>query len=348
MKKFKKIIAVILTAVLAIGIAAGCAAQKTGNNSSAGSTDEKSAAPAEKTKITFVLDWTPNTNHTGLYVAQDKGYFSDAGLEIEIVQPPEDGAEMLVGANKAQFGVSFQDSMLPAVAGDNKMPIEAVAALVQHNTSGIISLKGKGMDKPKGLEGKKYATWDLPIEKATLKQVVEADGGDFSKVQLIPVTVTDEVSVLQSGTVDAIWIFYGWAGVATEVAGLETDYFAFKDVDPVFDYYTPVIIGNVDWMKANPDAAKAFLSALKKGYEFAIDNPDEAADILLKNAPELDEKLVKASQKYLSKEYKAEVSQWGYIAPDRWNAFYRWISDNKLFTAEIPENTGFSNEYLPE
>lgn len=346
MKKFKKIIAVLLTAALALGIAAGCAANKTENSNSIN--NDTSGKPAEKTKITFVLDWTPNTNHTGLYVAQDKGYFSEAGLEVEIVQPPEDGAEMLVGANKAQFGVSFQDSMLPAVVGDNKMPIEAVAALVQHNTSGIISLKGKGMDKPKGMEGKKYATWDLPIEKATLKQVIEADGGDFSKVQLIPSTVTDEVSALQSGAVDAIWIFYGWAGVATEVAGLETDYFAFKDIDSVFDYYTPVVIGNTDWMKANPEAAKAFLSALKKGYEFAVDNPDEAAEILLKNAPELDDKLVKASQKYLSKEYKAEVAQWGYIAPERWNAFYRWVSDNKLFTADIPDNTGFSNEYLPE
>ena len=315
------------------------------SNSAAEKTDEKAK---EKTKVTFVLDWTPNTNHTGLYVAQEKGYFSDAGLDIEIVQPPEDGAEMLVGANKAQFGVSFQDSMLPAVVGDSKMPIEAVAAVVQHNTSGIVSIAGKGMDKPKGLEGKKYATWDLPIEKATLKQVIEADGGDFSKVELIPSTVTDEVSALKSGTVDAIWIFYGWAGVAAEVAGLKTDYFAFKDIDPVFDYYTPVIIGNTDWMKANPDAAKAFLSALKKGYEFAIDNPDEAADILLKNAPELDEKLVKASQKYLSKEYKSEVTRWGYMDPSRWNKFYQWINDNSLFTEKIPDNTGFSNEYLPE
>ncbi len=336
----KKILSAVIACTLVLLITAGCSKQASND----GKTDEKT----EKTKVTFVLDWTPNTNHTGLYVAQDKGYFSDAGLEVEIVQPPEDGAEMLVGSGKAQFGVSFQDSMLPAVAGDNKMPVEAVAAVVQHNTSGIISLKGSGMDRPKGLEGKKYATWDLPIEKATLKQVVEADGGDFGKVKLIPSTVTDEVSALQSKSVDAIWIFYGWAGVATEVAGLDTDYFAFKDIDPVFDYYTPVIIGNSDWLKDNADTAKAFLSALKKGYEFAIDAPEDAADILLNNAPELDKKLVVESQKYLSKEYKAEVSQWGYMDPERWNRFYDWINDNKLFDSKIPENTGFTNDYLPE
>ena len=329
----KRIISIVLACALAAVFIAGCNAQS--------GTETKG-----KTKITFVLDWTPNTNHTGLYVAREKGYFADAGLDVEIIQPPEDGAEVLVGSGKAQFGVSFQDSMLPTIAGESKMPVAAVAAVVQHNTSGIVSLKGKGMDRPKGLEGKKYATWSLPIEQATLKRVVEADGGDFSKVKLVPETVTDEVSALQSGNVDAIWIFYGWAGVATEIAGLETDYFAFKDIDPVFDYYTPVIIGNTDWMKDNPESAKAFLFALKKGYEYAIDDPSDSADILLKAAPELDRELVKKSQEYLSKEYRSDSEKWGYIDPARWNSFYNWINENKLYDAEIPENTGFTNDYL--
>ena len=300
----------------------------------------------DKAKITVVLDWTPNTNHTGLYVAQEKGYYEDAGLEVEIVQPPEDGAEVLVGSGKAQFGVSFQDSMIPAISGDDAMPITAVAALIQHNTSGIISRKGDGIDTPKGLEGKKYATWDLPIEKATIKQVMSDDGADFSKVQLIPEYVTDEVSTLQAKTVDAIWIFYGWAGIATEVAGLETDYFAFKDINEVFDYYTPVLVGNTEWLSENPDTAKAFLSATAKGYEFAIDNPDEAADLLCKAVPELDKKLVKASQNYLKDQYKAEVKQWGYIDSKRWNAFYKWINDNNLSEEKLSENQGFTNDYL--
>ena len=344
----KRILAVIMAAVMLMLIGVGCGSTTESSSPAdcSSSTDVDSPVSGEKTKITFVLDWTPNTNHTGLYVAQEKGYFDEAGLEVEIVQPPEDGAEALVGTGKAQFGVSFQDTMLPAIIGDNAMPVQAVAAILQHNTSGIISRKGEGLDSPKGMEGKKYATWDLDIEKATLKQVVEADGGNFDKVQLIPSTVTDEVSALESKSVDAIWIFYGWAGIATEVAGLETDYFAFKDIDPVFDYYTPVVLGNIAWMKENPDEAKAFLSALKKGYEYAIDNAEEAAEILLKAAPELDETLVLESQKYMSKQYKAEVEQWGYIDPARWNAFYNWINENKLASEEIPENTGFTNNYL--
>ena len=219
--------------------------------------------------VTVVLDWTPNTNHTGIYVALANGYFEEAGLDVQVVQPPEDGAVTLVASGKAQFGVSFQDSLAPAFAGDSPMPVTAVAAIIQHNTSGIVSRAGEGMDTPRGLEGRKYATWDLDVEKATIRDVMAADGGNFDLVELIPSTVTDEVSALQSGSVDAIWIFYGWAGVACEVADLDIDYFEFADIDPVFDYYTPVLIGSNAWLEENPDAARAFLAALSKGYTYA-------------------------------------------------------------------------------
>lgn len=309
---------------------------------------KKEEKQESKQKITFVLDWTPNTNHTGLYVAQAKGYFEEAGLEVEIKQPPEDGAEVLIASGKADFGVSFQDTMAAALVGDDALPITAVAAVIQHNTSGIISRAGEGMNSPKGMEGHSYATWNSPIELATLEQVVKADGGDFSKVELIPSTVTDEVTALKSKSVDSIWIFYAWAGVKTELEGLETDYFEFADIDPVFDYYTPVIIANNKFLKENPETAKAFLKALSKGYEFAIENPEEAADILCKAAPELDKELVLASQKYLADRYQAEAKCWGYIDADRWNNFYKWINDNKLVEGELPLNTAFTNDYLPQ
>lgn len=306
-------------------------------------------ASAEETeKITFVLDWTPNTNHTGLYVAESLGYFAEQGLEVEIVQPPEDGADALVASGKAQFGVSFQDTMAPGVAGENALPTTAVAALIQHNTSGIVSRKGEGMDTPKGMEGKKYATWDSPVEVAMIQNVVEEDGGDFSKVEMIPSTVTDEVSALQSGSVDAIWIFYAWAGVKMELENLETDYFAFKDINPVFDYYTPVVIANNSFLEEEPETAKKFLTALRDGYEYAIENPEDAAKILCEAAPELDEELAVESQKYLADQYKAEVEQWGYMDPERWDSFYQWLNENQLVENEIPEGAGFSNAYLPE
>ena len=300
-------------------------------------------------KITIVLDWTPNTNHTGIYAALANGYFEEAGLDVQVVQPPEDGAVALVASGRAQFGVSFQDYLAPAYVGEDKMPVTAVAAVIQHNTSGIVSRAGEGMDRPAGLEGRKYATWDLDVEKATIRDVMTADGGDFDKVELIPSTVTDEVSALQSGSVDAIWIFYGWAGVACEVAGLDIDYFDFADIDPVFDYYSPVIIGNDAWLAENPEAAKAFVAALSKGYTYCVEHPKEAADILMEAAPELksNPELVYASQEYLADEYIADASRWGEFDPDRWAAFFSWLNENELMEGQLDPSFGFTNEYLP-
>ena len=326
----KKLFALLLAVILVLTLTA-CGGEKTAD------------------KITVVLDWTPNTNHTGIYVALAKGYFEEAGLNVQVVQPPEDGAVALVASGKAQFGVSFQDSLAPAFVGDSPMPVTAVAAVIQHNTSGIVSRAGEGMDTPRGLEGKKYATWDLDVEKATIRDVMAADGGDFDKVELIPSTVTDEVSALRSGIVDAIWIFYGWAGVACEVAGLPTDYFEFADIDPVFDYYTPVIIGGNAWLEENPEAAKAFLAALSRGYTYAVENPKEAADILMEAAPELKSNAaqVYASQEYLASEYIADAAQWGEFDADRWAAFFGWLNENGLLETEIDPGYGFTNEYLP-
>lgn len=333
---YKSGAAALLIAALTLSIA-GCGKKE----SSTASKEEK-----QLTKITFALDWTPNTNHTGLYVAKEKGYFKDAGLDVNIVQSNDDSTEQIVAAGSAEFGISFQDTLAGCYGGKEKLPITAIATVLQHNTSGIVSRKGEGITSPKGMEGKKYATWDMPIEKAVLKNVMEKDGGDFSKVKMLPLSVEDEASTLRNKTVDAIWIYYGWAGIACEKANLPIDYFAFKDINPVFDYYTPVIIGNNDYIEKNADSTKAFLNAVKKGYEYAIDHTEEAAEILCNAASGLDKDLALKSQEYMNKQYKAEVSDWGYIDPARWNAFYNWLNENNLVENKMPENTGFTNEYL--
>lgn len=327
---FKKIVAAILSLTLLVSFAA-CSSGKSGEG--------------KVEKITFVLDWTPNTNHTGVYVAQKLGYFEEAGIEVNIVQPPEDGATSLVASGNAQFGVDFQDSIAPAFGTEEPLPVTAVAAILQHNTSGIISLKGNGIDRPKGLEGKTYATWNAPIEKAMLQNVVEGDGGDFSKVNLRPSTVNDVIAGLQTD-VDAVWIYYAWDGIATEVKGVETDYFSFRDLNPVFDYYTPILVANNSFLSEKPETAKKFLKAVQQGYEYAISHPEEAADILLEAAPELDRDITVASQKWIADQYKAEAEQWGIIDPSRWNAFYNWLNENGLVEQAIPENFGFTNDYL--
>ena len=217
MKQIKKVLAVLLCAVLLFSLAA-CGA--------------KTEEPKELQKITLSLDWTPNTNHTGIYVALSKGYFKDAGLDVTVVQPSQNSAAAMCAAGQAQFAIEFQDTLAAAFATDEPLGITAVAALLQHNTSGILSRKGEGLDRPRGLENHTYATWDSPIEKAMLKSVVETDGGDFSKVKLIPNNFTDEAGALSEKLTDAIWVFYAWGGISAELADAEFDYFDFKDINP--------------------------------------------------------------------------------------------------------------------
>lgn len=300
---------------------------------------------AKKTPDTIrvVLDWTPNTNHTGMYVALENGYYKDAGLNVEILQPPEDGALSLVAAGNAEFGVDFQESMGPALASSDALPVVAVAAIINHNTSGIISLKDSGIISPKDLAGKRVSAWESPLFEAMLRTVVENDGGTQA-VEMVPISIMDVFSALQTD-IDAVWIYYGWDGIATERI-IDTNYFAFSDVNPVFDYYTPVLVTNSDFAAQNPETVKKFMAATEKGYRQAIESPDIAAGILCKNVPELDPELVLASQKYLAGQYQADAPRWGEIDPGRWDAFYGWMFEQGLLEKDI-RGTGFTNEFLP-
>ena len=341
MKKFKKIIALLLAISL---VCAFAACSKTNSDDASDDTTK------ELKDVTLCLDWTPNTNHTGFYVALQKGYYKDAGLNVSIVQPPENGATEACSAGQAQFAIDAQDTIASAFTSATPMQVTAFATLLQHNTSCVMSKKGAGIDRPKGLEGKTYLTWDSPIELAMLENVVKADGGDWSKVKRIPNTVTDEAQDVKQNPDHAIWVFDGWGGVNAQVNNVEVDRFFFKDLNPTFDYYTPILIANNDLIKNDPETVKAFLSATKKGYEYAIENPDEAAQILIDGddtgSLKGSEELVKASQKYMVDQYVADAPKWGYIDPARWNAFYNWLGEEKIVEEKIPENTGFTNDYL--
>ena len=327
----KKIFAVLLSLMLLFSLTA-CGGKESGG----------------LTEIVLCLDWTPNTNHTGFYVADSLGYYEEEGIKIKIVQPPEDGAEIMTASGQAQFGISFQDLLGSAFALDEPLEITAVATLLQHNTSGIISRKGEGADTPAGLENKKYSTWNSPIELKMVEHLMKKSGADYGKLELVP-SVTNEAEALRNGDADAIWIYYGWAGIACENAGLDFDYFNMTDIEEKFDYYTPVIVGNNAFLKENPDVAKAFLRATEKGYRYAIENPESAADILIKGDTTGSllgsEKLVTESQKWMATQYMADSEKWGYMDPARWNAFYEWLFAEGLVDRDITDK-GFTNNYL--
>ena len=313
------------------------------------------AVPAEEEKeltpVTLCLDWTPNTNHTGLYAALALGYYEDAGLDVQFVQPPENGAVLMCAAGQADFAIDAQDTMAASLDLDEPLDVTAVAAILQHNTSGILSRAGDGITSAKGLEGKIYSTWESPVELAMIRYCMEKEGGDFDKVRLIPNNLYDEPAALAAHQTDAVWVFYGWSGINADLEEVPCDYWSFRDQAEELDYYTPVILANNAFLAESPETAKAFLEASAKGYAYAAEHPQEAADLLIEGdtTGSLDDArdLVYASQEWLSKEYIADADEWGVFDADRWNAFYGWLYTNGL-TAHDLTGTGFTNEYLPQ
>ncbi|ABY33675.1 MAG TPA: ABC transporter substrate-binding protein [Chloroflexus aurantiacus] len=300
------------------------------------------------TTVRVGLDWTPNTNHTGLYVAQAQGYYRDQGLQVEILGAQEGGTvEQLVAAGRLDFGISYQEGVTQArVEG---VPIVSIAAIIQHNTSGFASRVEEGITSPRDFIGKKYGAFGSPIEEAVIRGLLECAGvGDqFDQVQFVDIGSSDFFVATERDEVDFVWIFKGWTGIEAEVRGVPLNIVMMNDVQCIPDYYTPVIITSEKMIAEQPDLVRRFLAATSAGYRFAIDRPAEAAEILLQAAPELDAELVRRSQQYLATQYQADAPRWGEQKLEVWRAYAQWMAERNLIARMIEPEKAFTNEFLP-
>ena len=332
--KIKKYISIALAGALMLTTLSGCSKK-----------EEKSADGGEK--VTVVLDWTPNTNHTGLYTALENGYYKDQGLDVEIVQPPEGGAASLVASGKADFGISYQEEVTYAKTSGDPLPIKAIAAVIQHNSSGFASPKDKNIKTPKDFEGKIYGGWGSESETAAIKAVMEKTGADFNKVTIADIG-QDDFFTATTNSVDFAWIYEGWDVVQAKLKNFDLNFIPLNQFDKRLDYYTPVIISNETLLNDNPELAKKFMKATTEGYQFAIDNPEEAAKILVKHAPEIDEELAIESQKFLASKYKDDAPRWGEMKDEVWNNYTAFLKEYGLINKDLKPEDAYTNEFLPQ
>jgi ABC-type nitrate/sulfonate/bicarbonate transport system substrate-binding protein len=331
-----------LAALCAIMLAtAGCGKSGSAGQAAAGASDAK---PKSLTNVKVVLDWTPNTNHTGLYVAKQLGYYEQEGLNVDIVQPGQSGADAMVASGEAQFGVSYQEGLTQArVQG---VPLVSIAAVIQHNTSGFASPVAKNIKSPKDFEGKTYGGWGSPAENAMIESLMQLEHADASKVKIVNIGEADFFTAVKKD-IDFAWIYYGWTGIEAELRGEPINMIYLTKYSDKLDYYTPLLVTSEKMIKENPDIVKRFMAATSKGYEYAIAKPDEAADILIKAAPDLDPKLVKASQKWLSPKYQDDAPRWGEQKQVVFENYAGWMYDHKLLDKKLDASKAFTNDFLP-
>ena len=297
------------------------------------------------TDITVILDYIPNTNHTGMYVALDRGYYAEAGLNVKIIEPTEGATNTLVAVGKGDFGIAYQEDVTLARAMDEPLPIRAIAALIQHNTSGFVSWVGKNITSVRDFEGKTYAGWGGPGEEAVLRAVMEAEGLDFSTLNMI---IADGSFTALEKDVDLMWFFEAWDMITCQMNGFDLNYIPVRDLDPRLDYYTPVIITNEDMIANHPDTVKAFLEATRRGYMDAIADPDGCAEVLNKYAPDYALDFLTASQEYLTDKYMQDTDRWGEMKQSVWDGYTDFMVEYGMIDAPIAADQLYTNDFLPE
>lgn len=330
----KKVLAMITATVMSVMLLTGCSLS-----------NEKEQDGLKKVKL--ILDWTPNTNHTGFYVAQEKGYFKDLGLDLEIIQPSEGAALQLMAADQGDFAITYQEDLTYARTSDSPLPVKAIATIIQHNTSGFASPKEKGIETVKDFEGKTYGGYGGPSERAILEAVMEKNGADFSKLKIVDVG-TEDFFIATKNNIDIEWVFEGWTNISAKLRNFDINYIPLRELDENLDYYTPIIAVSEKTLENDKDMVLKFMEATSKGYEYAIENPEESAKILTSKVPEIDEELALESQKYLSKQYKAEATRWGEMKDSVWNNYTKFLYDRKLINNNMEASEAYTNEFLPK
>lgn len=302
-------------------------------------------AMAENEKVNVILDFVANTNHTGMYVALDKGWYAEEGLDVTITEPTEGATATLIAVGKGQFGISYQEDVTMALTSADPLPIKAIAAVIQHNTSGFASWAGKNITTIADFEGKTYAGWGGPGEEAVLKALMTDAGLDFGKLNMV---ISDGAGFeALKDRVDINWFYEGWDNVKCKLAGFDINYMECRQLDERLDYYTPVIITSDDMIENHPETVRKFMAATAKGYEYAIENPAECAQILNKYAPDYDIEMLNMSQEFLSGKYRDDAAQWGVMQDVVWDRYTEFLVEYGVISKSIPADECYTNEFLP-
>ncbi len=309
--------------------------------------------PQHLTTMTLALDWTPNTNHTGIYVALKEGWYADEGIDLKLLPYSANiSPDVLVSSGKADVGISSTEGIVSDAAVGQ--PVVSLAAIIQHNTSALVSLASSGLNSPRDFDGKIYGAFGAPYENAVVSEIIKHAGGKgtFKSVTLS----VDTMQALETHRIDFAWVFEGWEVIQAQRDGFKVNVFPIINYG-IPDYYTPNIIASPNEIKQKPDLLRKFMAATTRGYEYAQTHSRQAAQMLIDEAPQgtfPDTGLVFASQSFLSPRYVDPGRQWGLQDATAWQGYPQFILNaNGVLDAsgkpvhQLNLNALYTNQFLP-
>lgn len=279
------------------------------------------------TPVKLALDWTPNTNHTGIYVAQEKGWYAAQCISLTILPYTTVSPDTLVSSGQAAVGISSTESIVADSAMNQ--PVVSIAAIVQHNTSALVSLASSNLASPREFDGKTYGGFGAPYEAAVVGAMIRHDGGQgtFKNVTLS----IDTMQALETRKIDFAWVFEGVEVIQAQHDGFKLNVFPVTSYG-IPDYYTPNFITNPQEISQHADLLQRFMRATSQGYTYAIAHPHEAALLLIQGTPKgtfSDQSEVFASQDFISSHYVDSGRKWGLQDASAWHGYPGFMLSNQ-------------------
>ena len=297
--------------------------------------------------VKLALDWYPNSNHLGLYIAQEKGYFEDENLDVTLYTPVDPSTVLLtVGSGEDHFGISYQPDVL--LARGQGVPVVSVAGMVQHPLNSVMALKSSGITRPRDLVGKTVGYPGIPTNEPLLDTMIRFDtNGEkgLDDVKLVNVGF-DLAPALIGGRVDAIvGAYWTHESILMENEGYEINIMRMEEWG-VPDYYELVLVTSEGYLDKNADVIERFVRAVRKGYQDAVSDPQGGVDTLLTATnQEVDEKIERPGADLLVPMWQSGNTPFGDQQSARWTEFARWMQDNALLAAGTNGGDAFTDRF---
>jgi putative hydroxymethylpyrimidine transport system substrate-binding protein len=304
------------------------------------------ACAQELDTFTVPLDWYPNANHAGLFLAQERGYYEEEGMQPEFYTPSDPTTVLqTVGAGRDAFGISYQTDLLLARAAG--VPVTSVLALTQRPLQGIMVLADSGITRPADLGGKTVGYPGIPSQEAFLATMLASDGASVDDVELVNIGF-DLVPGVISGRVDAsLGAFWTHEPILAAQEGFATEMLKVDDwgVPP---YYELIIVANEADLTAQRERIEGFLRATRRGYEDAINDPGAALAALQAASPEIDLEVETEGLQLLIPVWTDASGQFGTQTAPQWQDYAAWMADNALIPANLDVSAAWAADLAPQ
>ena len=324
----KKFLALILSGIMMLSVAACSSGQTAENENTAG----------ELQDFDIVLDWYPNAVHSFIYVAMEKGYYEEEGLNVNVQFPSNtNDAISLTAAGQADAGLYYQTNTVSTAANQN-IPIKVIGTVVQHPLNIVMSMGESGINGAKDLKGKTVGYPGTPDNEVFIKAMMEHNGLKYEDVTMQDVGF-DLNTALITGNVDAIiggYINHEYPTLLQE--GYDVTYFDITD-EGIPDYEELVLVTGEKQIEEESDKLEAFIRASKKGFEDMKKDPQAALDTLLKYQDEgnypLDPEIEKASMEILLPLMESDEQAFLTVNEQSWTDTIDWLNEQGLLENEI-------------